>query len=699
MYRFFLGLLCIVLFAAACGSPTPEPAIPPTETPTPQPTATATHTPVPLPTATPGILPETTARDPQNQVYVRTVHAALDTGPLEVYIELLAVATNLNFAQGTEPTGIVAGDYNLRVVPAGAGLDGQTLLMTPISLRGGTSVILLITGTPDALTLATFNEQTEPLDSSQSRVSVIHAVPRGADFVLRDAANALTPPISFGQQSDGIVLPSGQTNFIFQSGDAILSTHPVNMRERYSYTLVLVGRPDDLNSLSVLDFGIPVPGRSTVRVINAAPAIGLVDVYLSNQLTAQNADYARPTERVSVPTGVYSVAVYAAGADPAAIEPLQTGQLNANPDDRLTLLIIGPPEQLRIVTYRESAAPTSPTELRIAFMNTLETVPRVRVEFPGGPIPGVPDLGYGQISAEIMLDAGSYDFFWNRLENNVVVEQLESASSVILEPGRSYLYLFAGRLLEPPIILSENVGINEQLAQEENGIQATSIPSVPTQVRFVNALTTATLIDFLVDDVVVAAAVPYGEDSPFVEVSPGEHVITVRNAGSSTLLSRLAGTFELPGSYSLFAYGSEIDTEVSMLLVPDFDLNFDTESAHLRLVNLTQTEQTNFGLAFSVPNAISPAPTDPTGTETSFRQTLTLGINRLLDNIASNSVSGPARIFPGQHSIIVVDNDRTSIAASIPSVDLMAGVHYDVVTFQEFGSLLVRVFILQYPES
>ena len=93
-------------------------------------------------------------------------------------------------------------------------------------------------------------------------MTTIHAVPRGADFTLRQNAVDLMPAVAFGQASAPVILPSEQTTLDFQSGAAPLLSYSLDLREGENYTLVLVGRSDDLTSLTVIAFSkVPPTSR------------------------------------------------------------------------------------------------------------------------------------------------------------------------------------------------------------------------------------------------------------------------------------------------------------------------------------------------------------------------------------------------------------------------------------------------------
>ncbi len=181
-----VSLIIAGILAAACSTtPTEEPTLPtravvpsPTATLTPTPTHTLTPTPrrTPEPTV---ILPESIADNPADQVYLRVIHTAPDLETVDVYVERLSIATNLTFGMATGQAGIAVGDYTVRVVPTGNRFNESPLLETTLQLEGGQTRMLLLTGTPDALTLTSIPESTDPLRSGQARATFIHAVPGG----------------------------------------------------------------------------------------------------------------------------------------------------------------------------------------------------------------------------------------------------------------------------------------------------------------------------------------------------------------------------------------------------------------------------------------------------------------------------------------------------------------------------------------
>jgi hypothetical protein len=611
-------------------------------------------------------------------------------------MELLAVATNLNFAQNTEPSGIVAGDYILRIVPAGNAPTDGPLLEQAISLQGGQSLILMVTGSPDSLTLNTLPEPNEPLPVGQSRLTVIHALSGGQAVRVSESNAELVSPINAGQVSAPVMLSSGRTTLTFESGGRTLLSHLIDLREQHNHTLVLVGKAGDPGSVAVVSFDARAPSRSNIRFVNASAPIGPVDVYLNGEVFAANADFGRPSERQETIAQVYEVAIYAQGVDPREIEPLVRSQLVANPDDIITLILLGPPDDLRLLEYREDGSPTPPGETRIAFLNTLPDLPVVTLDTAGGQLEGITTLNYAQTPVEVPVLADSYTFYWNNDNGDLI----EAAENIQLEAGRSYLYLFTGRLDNAPVVLSSNVGIDEELPSTliNVGEEPTEeVSSIPIELRAVNAISGVDFpVDFMVDNTLLAAGLSYRQGSDLVEVGEGDHTIAVTVPETTDVLASTSAFLDA-GRYSVFASGFSADG-VQALLVPDYPLIFDGQSPHLRLVNLSlATDDTRLGLAYSLANTTVSNPDRVSAEMSDVRRSISFGLQRLVENVAGQNFSSPILMPVGAFDIYILDTTQNNVAATIPNITLEAGAHYDVVAYEERESRRVHAFVVEYP--
>ncbi len=692
--------LTIILLAILTGCATaPEAVATPTVTPTIAPSPT--RTPPPEPTALPSVLELTRATDPSQQAFLSVVHAAFEVPIFDVYVERLAIATNLSFGQYTQPSGIVAGDYFLRVVPNGVRPDaGEVLYETPITLKGGDSLLLIFSGPPDALLMSYFQQPLEPLDGSQSRVTIIHALPAGPEITVQQAGVPLTSPIPFGSAGFPIILAPGDTTLQLQSGDTTLLDYSLNLLERSSYVLIIAGNASDLETLTVIESRNSVPGRANMRAINAAAALGPVDIYLDGEILANTLDFTRASDRQFKAAQVYSVSVFPAGADRTSVEPLLIDQVVANNDDYIDLLLMGSAQNLRVVTHREDRSLLTPGDARVSFANTLEQVPSARIETQSEILEEIGGVSYGQPPRSTDLSAGLYRFVWVQLDGNTPTDAVEIATDIELQPGFSYLYLMTGRFGDPPIIFGDNIGIDSNLAELPAGELPTPTPEIPTQVRFINAIKGGLPVDVLVDEQTLTSGLSYGNASAITGISPGDHTIEIRSAGQTLVSLQTPLEVSTPYTIVVFGFGTE---PVELLLVDDSDLFQGGDPPHVRVINLTMAGELVLGLATSRAEGINPETTifSESPQSESFRRSFAYGIDRLgtLNETTGRAASNVALAPLGPHDVHAVDTRLEMIAASFRQIDFQPSAHYDIIAFQNLDTMLVEGFAVRYVSN
>ena len=693
MFRHFFILITILL-VAACSS-TPEPTPSPTQTP--PPTLTPTRTPPPEPTPLPSVQELTRASDPSQQAFLSVVHAA-DAPIFDVYVERLAIATNLNFGQRTEPSGIVAGDYFLRVVPNGFRPDaGEILFETQVTFQGRDSLILVFTGTEDALSMTAYSRQLDALDREQSRITVIQAMSGLPPISITQAGSPLVAPLEFGSMTAPITVAAGPVALEFQSGATTLTTYSQNLLERNSYALVLAG---DIASPTIIELRNSVPGLANIRAVNASATLGAIDVFINGEAVASGLEFTRISDRMSRTAQPSTVEVYEAGADRNATEPLLTDQLTTNNDDFVTLLLMGTADDLRLVPYLEDVSLTQPEEARVAFVNSLPTAPQVWIDTQNRRLTEVGELSYAQSPRPVDLDAGAWRFTWIKVEGNEPVELVELADNVLFEPGRSYLYLLTGRIEEPPIILSDNIGFVEEQIDPEPEVIQQPVPENRTRIRYINAIKGGLPLTMVFDNQPAVTELAYGNSSEAIPIAPGDHTIDAIFGSTGENVADTAVTLETGNQYTVVTYGFGTDP-VEILVIDDSPLELESNSPHLRLMNLSMAAETNMNLGIAA-IALTDTPinlfTESPQTE-NFRQSLAFGIETIpnITNVNRRSVSAVALAPLGLHGLYVIDAGLNQIAASIHQVDLQPGTHYDVIVYQNLDSMLVEGFAVPYP--
>lgn len=735
-------LMLPILVLVACQETAPVPTLVPTPTiaeatrTSPPPTITPTLAPsaTPLPTA---VIPQQIARDPAQQATIRLVHAAPAYEPVDFYIEDLNIVGFLSYAQLTEPTNLVAGNYLVRVVLSGNDPETETITEQRIEIQGGDAAIVVFTGTLDAPALVSLREDLRPLDSEQTRVTVMHAMPRGPAFTLTNSAStALTESLEFGNISEPELIPAEDSSLSLQSGEDTLLTDDFRFRERETYTLIVTGNPDDLSTIDWLVVRNRAPGLTNIRVINTLSDIDAVDVYLNEDLMGQSMGPGNDTSYQVLPAITYDVRAYPAGAIPADADPIVEAQIIASPKSRFTILLTGNTDSARIQWFDEDESPTSPEEARFTFVNALETVNRARVETSVITL----DLFYGEVSNPVSLPAGMQSFNWQRQDSVSAGDLLETSGDIEVMPGTDNLYIMTGRGTEElPLIYSREVGVTEVPQDEDNPDMTPEPTALPApQIRVINAIN-AQPVEFKVDDIPIITLLP-GEGSSLLTIRDGERVITAHNANAGNLLAREILRAESGMPYTLIVYPTE-EQSYEFRTISDEFVPSGEPVPTMRLINLSQ-HQTSIGVGHTLPDAVilddapvsaetseeftgsgnagadfetgrpeSEPDTDIPGIddrnevqeepEEGNRVSAPGGMLRIFERIGpgDDSLIEPVTNFSGTRDLQILDmlDGGLLVSATIPDVMLMNGQHYDVIVYENPETQIVTAYLLAYP--
>lgn len=659
--------LFVAVILAGCGSiNTDDEEIPtrisvPTSAPTGAPTQTAAPTDIPPILPTDLIIPRTDAENPNEQAYLRTINASPDLGIVDVYIESLAVATNLGFGRFTEREGLVAGRYKLRILPTGSFVTDQALYEEVLTIFGGQSLIFVITGTVEAIIVTTLDEPNAPLPNDTSRLLMINALEGADNLVMLVDDTPQTSVTPYLQISETTEHKARGTDFIFQNGGNAVFDAQLDLRERRNYTFILLGilsRPDTLKLLILTS---EAPGLTGISFVNASPSIGLVDIYFGDEPFITGADYSELTLPRQFLSGAYDISIYPEEANRDEVEPITGTQFIANPDEEVVLVLVGEPSNLRFVTYRNNPQPTYDNRARITFINALETVPNILLRSTDETLDH--RLSYGRLSDTYDIDTKQgLSLTWiNQLDDvqDIVLEDLSNFTPVA---GRNYIYVFTGRGYTDPLLLSLEV---ETLGFEfEEVIPVTSVPSSrPTQIRLINMWEDRQFVVRL-DGTIIAEGVEFGKATNQLVISGGEHTIAFHDSETDFALVELTEEFEVAKNYSVVAYNLnissdrdlELNADGDILLIDDTDVIVSSLASGVRLIVLDADPESSFGIGYSAPISNISQP----NAEENYRRSLPLGIKQVIRKILSTQASGAYDIPTGTYNIRIIDNEEVA---------------------------------------
>jgi len=694
VYRVVL-LICALITLVACGQAQVVP------------TAIVLPTAIPTATAAPTFTPQAVTNESLEQTrpaLVRIVNAVADSPALNVFAGFSAIATNLAYKQFTEPTSFDAGKYKVKLQASGSSPNDKSLLESDLNFPSGQSIIVLVTGSGSQLALTVIADKNEALKDNENIIHVINGLSDKGTIALKNGSTDLASGVNNGQTVLSPIVLSGKVDLSFQVGDKALD-YPTTLKGQTNTTLIVVGTTA---TASGIQFDSAAPKRISVHAINASTEITKVDVYLDDQVLNSQLEYGRPSERQNFASGQYTARIYAAGADRNTVEPL-TGQVVSLVDgDSFAVVLLGSASKLSILAYSEDLSPTPAGRTRVNFLNTLPSFSEVTVQETSSSMGEIPTLFYGQKPSVMDVQAGQYSFIMGALGKQSpnspnLRTTVERAPNVQFEAGYSYLYLVSGRIDTTPIILSDKVGIADEATNN------TSNPSSQGQqaanVRFINAVDGQTL-DFGINGTTVLTGLKYGEGSKLNPITDQSATINVSASGQTNALGQQDTNFEIGKSYTVVAYKTD-GGAVGLLIVNDDNLIFDGTSPHLRFINVTPNEESRMGLAFSTANnnpnpTIEPAVATPEVTEdpnpSATVYTLPFGMQKLVSDIGSGSASSVILMPVGTFDLDIIESTANRLGFTIPNIALDAGIHVDVIAYQQPNSTDIMAFAVIYPQ-
>ncbi|NVJ50282.1 MAG: DUF4397 domain-containing protein [Gammaproteobacteria bacterium] len=278
----------------------------------------------------------------------QVVHAAPNAPMVDVFVTAPGADLATSAALGTfefegslGPVDVAAGDYQIRVTPAGtpgtvvydsgtvslsAGMD-LTIAAVENTLTGDAPINLLVATADGSLLL---QDQSAPAD-----LRVVHASPDApaVDVIVNDGATPLVANLAYPDATGFVsvdaatynvkVAPTGTTNAVI---DADLT-----LEQGETYSVLAVNEVASIEPLVLNSDRRRVATESKVQIVHGSPSAGNVDIYV----TAQGADIANiePTIAdfafkqttdgfVALPPGDYDISVTVTGTKTIAIGPL-----------------------------------------------------------------------------------------------------------------------------------------------------------------------------------------------------------------------------------------------------------------------------------------------------------------------------------------------------------------------------------------
>ena len=207
---------------------------------------------------------------------LRVIHAAPDTGPVDVYIGQAPIAQGLEFGSASTFTAAPNGEQQLRIVPAGAPVDQAVIDMTQ-GLTAGSAAQIVVSGLADDLQATISGVDLRALPQNQARVRVVHTSP-DLDAIDVAVAGGPTPfeGIGYRSQSGYVVFDAGTYGFqLRENGNntLLLEALDVPIEPGMVYDIVAIGQSENGTlQMMILTANAGVLAGPSATPIAATPA-------------------------------------------------------------------------------------------------------------------------------------------------------------------------------------------------------------------------------------------------------------------------------------------------------------------------------------------------------------------------------------------------------------------------------------------
>lgn len=200
--------------------------------------------------------------------------------------------------------------------------------------------------------------------------------------------------------------------------------------------------------------GAEAAEEAQIRIVNAAPESGAVDVYLEQGLIAGRLGFGAYTNPVIVTTDTYYLQAVPVNALPDS-QVLADTTLTVAADQSYIVVITGTAETLIISVYQENLTELPANSSRIAFLNAVPRGPNLTPQIDNQPFNDL--LDFGQVSASYVVDTGPHQILFSAGEerlaelDTVLAAQQAYTALLIGQPGAeaTRVLLLSSALVSP----------------------------------------------------------------------------------------------------------------------------------------------------------------------------------------------------------------------------------------------------------
>ncbi|MBN2472070.1 MAG: DUF4397 domain-containing protein [Anaerolineae bacterium] len=575
----------LVMLAACMPAPTPTPTAEPTVTLTP------TLAPAPSPTPTVGPVPQRTGAEAEDEGRLRVIHAASESGAVDVYLEQGLLAGRFGYGAITNPTSITTGTYYLQVVPVGAIPDSQVLADTTLAIEADHSYIVLLSGTAETLIISVYQEDLSTIPAKQARIAFLNAVPRGPNVTARVGNQPFADVLGYGQVSAGYHIDAAAQTVAFFAGERELASYQAALAPQQTYTAVLIGKPGaEETRILLLNSPVLTPGQ--VRFVHAAPEMGSVSVRLNAEIMVEALDYRENS----------GWQAYIPRSHTLEIRSVDNGELlaetrfNLAANQAVEIVLLKDRGRPALRLFPHSLAPTAPRTAHLVVVNAAPYAPALYGQTRTTRLDAIPLVPGGANTRVVAFPASTLEMLWVSGEGSDS-RVIEWAGEVTFLAGHAYTYIITGEDRNP-LLLSTEVGLTEDV-QETPAAETTTL-------RITNAIAEPVTLRVRLGETLLLEGLPHQETVQHpLTGSEGDTLRVGAAEISPNLPDYLIATLDPIQEDSFLLLYSTLES-MAYSLLSDHNQTLQQGHAALRVIN-GMVEEDSIYIRFALPGILPTA--------------------------------------------------------------------------------------------
>lgn len=337
---------------------------------------------------------------------LRFLHAVSGAGSVDVYLDGARVVPALAEGEVTPHLTVSAGEHQVALRPADSDPTSAALVDVSVSLAADLAFTVVAQGSADAIEAALYEDILDEIAPGLARMTAINAVPDAPPLdILTTAGGPLLQGVNYGTQFGSVNIGTGvQDLVVVPAGGAVDSAvaeiGEIALEHGALYTFVMTGSIESGVSVMVVETALNTQADGArLRVANASPDAGPVDVYLDDILIAPALDLGGMTVHMPLPVGDYTLSARPTGSA-AADEPLVSADVSLGEVGAAQTVVLSgtsADNSLALQVLPDALADVTPEQAQVVVINTVDGAD-VSVSLAGDDTVQVSDVATGSTS-------------------------------------------------------------------------------------------------------------------------------------------------------------------------------------------------------------------------------------------------------------------------------------------------------------